>query len=130
MSSYYNQRGGFRAQKEREEVDPMSSLSNIGDIMLVFACGLMVALVMAWNVDLAKFQQVEQGEEISQDDIEQRTEQLYGEGNAFVEKGKVYQDPTTGKYYLVEDVPADEASGGSNGGASGEGSSDDESAGE
>ena len=30
------------------------------------------------------------------------TEQLYGEGNAFVEKGKVYQDPTTGKFYLVE----------------------------
>ena len=110
MSSYFNQRTGFRTPKEREEVDPMASLSNIGDIMLVFACGLMVALVMAWNVDLAKFQQVETKEEISADDIEQRTEQLYGEGNAFVEKGKVYQDPTTGKYYLVEDVSEDDSS--------------------
>ena len=81
----------------------MSSLGNIGDIMLVFACGLMVALVVAWNVDLGKFTQVQMDQEIQQDDIEQITEQLYGEGNAFVEKGKVYQDPETGKYYLVED---------------------------
>ena len=81
----------------------MSSLGNIGDIMLVFACGLMVALVVAWNVDLGKFTQVQMDQEIQQDDIEQITEQLYGEGNAFVEKGTVYQDPVTGKYYLVED---------------------------
>ena len=103
MSSYFSQGGSFRTPKAREEVDPMSSLSNVGDIMLVFACGLMVALVVAWNVDLGKFTQVEMDQEMNQDDIEQITEQLYGEGNAFVDKGRVYQDPTTGKYYLVED---------------------------
>lgn len=103
MASYFSQRGGFRAAKAREEVDPMSSMSNVGDIMLVFACGLMVALVMAWNVDLGKVKQIEMNKEVNQDDIEHITEQLYGEGNAFVDKGKVYQDPTTGKYYLVEE---------------------------
>ena len=97
----------------REEVDPMSSLGNIGDIMLVFACGLMVALVVAWNVDLGKFTQVQMDQEIQQDDIEQITEQLYGEGNAFVEKGTVYQDPVTGKYYLVEDESSRSSAGGS-----------------
>ena len=91
----------------------MSSLGNIGDIMLVFACGLMVALVVAWNVDLGKFTQVQMDQEIQQDDIEQITEQLYGEGNAFVEKGTVYQDPVTGKYYLVEDESSSSAAGGS-----------------
>ena len=91
----------------------MSSLGNIGDIMLVFACGLMVALVVAWNVDLGKFTQVQMDQEIQQDDIEQITEQLYGEGNAFVEKGTVYQDPVTGKYYLVEDESSSSSSGGS-----------------
>ena len=113
MSSYYGSSGSFRPAKQVEEVDPMSSLCNIGDIMLVFACGLMVALVVAWNVDLGKFTQVQMDQEIQQDDIEQITEQLYGEGNAFVEKGTVYQDPVTGKYYLVEDEPSGSSAGGS-----------------
>lgn len=104
MSSYFSQRGSFRPQRTPEEVDPMSSMSNIGDVMLVFACGLMVALVVAWNVDLAEFTQVDMTQEIASDDIEKITEQLYGEGNSFVEKGKVYQDPTTGKFYLVEET--------------------------
>ena len=114
MSSYYGSNGSFRPPRQVEEVDPMSSLGNIGDIMLVFACGLMVALVVAWNVDLGKFTQVQMDQEIQQDDIEQITEELYGEGNAFVEKGTVYQDPVTGKYYLVEDEASSSPSGGSN----------------
>ena len=113
MSSYYSSSGSFRPAKQVEEVDPMSSLGNIGDIMLVFACGLMVALVVAWNVDLGKFTQVQMDQEIQQDDIEQITEQLYGEGNAFVEKGTVYQDPVTGKYYLVEVESSSSSSAGS-----------------
>ncbi len=107
MSGYFNREGSFRARKPKEEVDPMSSLNNIGDVMLVFACGLMVALVVAWNVDLAEFTQVDMAQELQDSDIEQITEQLYGEGNAFVEKGKVYQDPTTGKFYLVETTDSD-----------------------
>ena len=107
MSNYFGSQGSFRTSKPVEDVDPMLSLSNIGDVMLVFACGLMVALVMAWKVDLAQFQQVDPSVELQKDDIEQITENLYGEGNSFVEKGKVYQDPTTGKYYLVEDVDDD-----------------------
>lgn len=103
MSRYYDAKNSFRRSARSEDVDPMSSMSNIGDVMLVFACGLMVALVMAWNVDLAQFQKVDTSKELSQDQVSEITEQLYGEGNAFVEKGKVYQDPQTGQYYLVED---------------------------
>ena len=95
----------------------MSSMGNIGDIMLVFACGLMVALVVAWNVDLGKFTQVEMDQTQEVDDVERMTEMLYGEGNAFVERGTVYQDPQTGKYYLVEEE--DTAGGGSGTGGSG-----------
>ena len=102
MSRYYDSSNSFRRRRKMEDVDPMSSMGNMGDVMLVFACGLMVALVVAWNVDLAQFTQVETDQELSQDQVTQITEQLYGEGNAFVEKGKVYQDPATGKYYLVE----------------------------
>lgn len=108
MSRYYESGSGFRRSKPHDDSDPLSSMANMGDIMLVFACGLMVALVVAWNVDLGRFQQVEMDQEIKQDQIEQITEQLYGEGGAFIERGRVYQDPTTGKYYLVEN--ADESS--------------------
>ena len=102
MSSYYSKAGTFRSNRVPEEVDPMSSMGNIGDVMLVFACGLMVALVLAWNVDLAEFTQIEPTQELNSSDIQKVTEQLYGEGNSFVERGTVYQDPTTGKLYLVE----------------------------
>ena len=102
MSNYYGNSGTFRPRKPEEEVDPMSSLSNIGDVMLVFACGLMVALVVAWNVDLAEFTRIEPTQELDANSVESITEQLYGEGNSFVERGRVYQDPTTGKLYLVE----------------------------
>ena len=103
MSSYFSQSGSFRARKAPDDVDPMSSLSNVGDVMLVFACGLMVALVVAWNVDLAQFQKVDATQELDSDAVKEMTEQLYGEGNGFVERGKVYQDPQTGQFYLVEE---------------------------
>ena len=103
MSRYFGRGGSFRANRQEEEVDPMSSLSNIGDVMLVFACGLMVALVSAWSVDLAKFQEVETKQELDADAVSEITEDLYGEGGSFVDKGRVYQDPTTGKLYIVPD---------------------------
>lgn len=108
-ASYFGGAGTFRARKPPEEVDPMSSLSNVGDIMLVFACGLMVALVVAWQVDLGKVTQVEMSEELDKNSVEEITEQLYGEGNAFVDKGRVYQDPTTGQYYLVQEESSEGA---------------------
>ena len=114
MSRYYDSKSSFRRSSSGEDVDPMSSMSNIGDCMLVFACGLMVALVMAWNVDLAKFQQVETDKELSKDEVSEIQDQLYGEGNAFVEKGKVYQDPQTGQYYLVEEESSSSSNSGNN----------------
>ena len=104
MANYFGMGGSFRAKKQAEEVDPMSSMGNMGDIMLVFACGLMVALVVAWNVDLKDFQQFEESETQEIEDVQENIDQ-FGEGGAgFVEKGTVWQDPKTGKYYLIEDT--------------------------
>ena len=102
MSRYYDSSSSFRRRRTQEEVDPMSSMANMADVMLVFACGLMVALVMAWNVDLDLFREVETDQELSKDEVTEITEQMNGEGNGFVQMGTVYQDPVTGKYYLVE----------------------------
>lgn len=99
MSSYFEGRGSFRRNRVAEDVDPMSSLGNIGDIMLVFACGLMTALVIAWNVDLTQFQQVEIGEEV---EAPETSQVVSGAGSTYVERGVVYQDAETGQYYLIE----------------------------
>ncbi|MGI6221780.1 MAG: hypothetical protein ACOYIP_07975 [Coriobacteriales bacterium] len=102
MSDYYGSRGSFRRNRNREDVDPMSSMANFGDVMLVFAAGLMTALVLAWNVDLASVSQVDVGDPTEMD-YEALDQELNGEGSNYVQKGTVYQDPVTGKYYLVEE---------------------------
>jgi len=102
MSNYYGSRGSFRRNRQKEDVDPMSSMGNIGDVMLVFACGLMTALVLAWNVDLASVSQVDVSDPMNMD-YEALEQELNGERSNYVQKGTVYQDPVTGKYYLVEE---------------------------
>ena len=42
---------GFRSQEGG--FNPMEGMSNLADCMLVLACGLMLALVMYWNLDVA-----------------------------------------------------------------------------
>jgi len=101
MSDYFGSRGSFRSRSSREDVDPMSSMSGIGDVMLVFACGLMTALVVAWNVNLNEFSQVEVGEEI--ENVQDFNGESTGGDSTFVQKGVVYQDAATGQYYLMEE---------------------------
>ena len=38
---------------DNEDVNPMNYLSNLSDAMLVLAVGMMLALVVAWNVDIS-----------------------------------------------------------------------------
>lgn len=104
MSRYFDSRTSFLSNRLSEDVDPMTSMSGIGDVMLVFACGLMTALVVAWSVDLAKFSQVEVGDEI--ENVQSATDGTTGAGDYYIEMGTVYMDPATGEYYLVEDGAA------------------------
>lgn len=38
---------------DNEDVNPMNYISNLSDAMLVLAVGMMLALVVAWNVDIS-----------------------------------------------------------------------------
>ena len=102
MSGLYSQGAPLRGVEEEPDVDPMSSVANIADAMLVFACGLMVALAVAWNVDLEAVQQVELGESQEIDDVTTLQDILSADGSSYVQRGTVYQDPRTGTMYLVE----------------------------
>lgn len=83
--------------------DPQASLVNLVDIMLVFICGLIVALVSAQpqfttSATAAGGQQVEQGRELAE-----MPEGMAGQaaGAGMEPVGQVYRDPKTGKLILV-----------------------------
>ena len=90
-----------------EDVSPLEGAVNIVDAMLVFACGLMLALVIRWNVDLAQFGDpvnVIQGEEVTDDaDIRSDLVETEGEGQLYQKMGTVYKDPATGKLFMLTD---------------------------
>ena len=90
--------------KEQEDVDPRVGLVNLADVMLVFACGLMLALVVHWNVNVTTVTQMDEQDmtEIDQNNVENMANEMQG-GNSYNELGMVYQDPTTGKMYLLEE---------------------------
>ncbi len=93
-----------------ETGDPMSGLSNLADCMLVLACGLMITLVVHWNLNVAPHYEVVQ-ETGNLVDVEGNPElavasndpaQAAGE-NVYENMGVLYRDTDTGKlYYLRE----------------------------
>lgn len=99
--------GGLRGRKRRapEEIDPLDGSINIVDAMLVFACGLMLAQVMYWNIDLPqKGERVDLklGREVSQlPDIRDNLIETQGRGKLYEKLGTVYKDPETGKLFML-----------------------------
>jgi hypothetical protein len=89
---------------EQEDADPRVGLVNLADVMLVFACGLMLALVTYWNLDVSKMTEVVQADEMAEvEGIEDLADQMGAGGSNFTELGMVYQDPMTGKMYMLRD---------------------------
>lgn len=107
MASLYQSTGTLRRHpRGDEDVDPMSSVANISDAMLVFACGLLISLVLMYNVDLTQFTQVELDEEQQIESMESLREMLENGGDAYIQRGTVYQDPRTGELYMLEETDA------------------------
>lgn len=94
---------------EEPEADPMSGLANLADVMLVFACGLMMALVVYWNLDLPSLVEFDVSSMQEVDQTEEITEEIMSSGTAYQEMGTAYRDPATGKVYVM--APAEEAAG-------------------
>ena len=108
------------------DLDPNAYITNLADCMLVLACGLMVALVVAWSVDLPGVSEVEQtGDMVEVDNVEDVTGST-GYGRGYQELGKIYQDPATGKMYMIQE----EGAGSSGASASGESAAGESTSGE
>ena len=106
--SYYSGSGGsLRTRRTVNEVDPMASVANLSDAMLVFACGLLIALVVAWNLDLSTVQlEIDQNREVA--DVESLEGALDGSGTTYIQR-IVYEDPNTGTLYMLDDSPKGES---------------------
>ena len=91
-------------RRKLEDEDPTAGLSNLADCMLVLACGLMVALVVAWNIDIQTVTEVEMTDKTTElTDVENLEGDFETGGTKYVDVGRVYQDPDTGTYYILED---------------------------
>lgn len=95
------------------EEDPMAGTSNLVDAMLVIAVGLLIFVVISWNMQSVVFQDNQQQQVIQENspDVTEVSEgQVLNEtpdtsdssGQGYMEMGKVYKDPSTGKLIMVE----------------------------
>lgn len=92
---------------ETEDVNPMESVSNLSDAMLILAVGIMLALIIHWNVDISdgqKIVDIQNTEEISNmENLDNEEVNEVSQDSGLSEKGKVLYDEKTGKYYMVID---------------------------
>lgn len=95
------------------EIDPLGGMANLVDLMLVFACGLIAALVARTDV----MQQLQQSSTSQQQtsqrpsrapvavergrELPQLPPQMQGDGSGMESVGRVYRDPKTGKLILI-----------------------------
>lgn len=103
-----------------EDINPLNYVANMSDAMLILAVGIMLALIVHWNVDVSTTGGDMSGEEtpmVQGDDEadisnaitfeETDMEQIDGsenmeEGDGMDKLGEVYYDAASGKYYIIE----------------------------
>ena len=94
----------FRMRQISEDFSPREGVGNMADAMLVFACGLLLALIISWNVNVSETGEITKQEvRYEVENIGQPVEEDAEVTEELKDMGRVYQDPKTGKYYVVED---------------------------
>ena len=97
--------GRLRPVRRQEDFSPMEGVGNMADAMLVFACGLLLALIMSWNVDVSETGIIGDNPQTKYEveGIGEQAETVVEDQSDLEEMGKVYKDPKTGKYYVIEE---------------------------
>lgn len=88
---------------DQTDDEPLGPLANLVDLMLVFVCGLVAALV-AISPDLSKQLKQEQAADIQQGrELPDLPKGMGNSGSGYQPMGKVYQDPETGQLILIRE---------------------------
>lgn len=108
MSLKSSQRRKWQSSRfDQQDEEPLGPLANLLDLMLVFACGLIAALIsMSKNVDAhfeSSMDKPNQTEQVVTKgrELPQRPNQGESGGNGYESVGEVYRDPKTGKLILI-----------------------------
>ncbi|MDD6190362.1 MAG: DUF2149 domain-containing protein [Firmicutes bacterium] len=98
-------RGRLRVERSKEDFSPMEGVGNMADAMLVFACGILLALIMSWNIDVSDRGEITKSPETKYEvqGMEDGQVEEVDTNKNLEEMGKVYKDSETGKYYVVEE---------------------------
>lgn len=88
--------------KYREEISPMESMINLVDVMLVFICGLLISIIIFWNVNVTNLVFIlDQKELVKVENPEVLSGQLKGI-SASDDIGSAVMDPRTGDIYVID----------------------------
>ena len=97
------------------EEDPLTGTTNLVDAMLVLAVGFLIIVVISWNMQSVVFSDTSQ--DVSQNiqdsyvnvtevtegqELNETPESSQSQGQGYMEMGKVYKDPSSGKLIMVE----------------------------
>ena len=105
-----------RRRSNRVEEDPMAGTANLVDAMLVIAVGFLVFVIISWNMQAIVFnedmtpqekqqvmQTIKSVSEVNQgQELNETPDTSNSSGQGYMEMGKVYKDPSTGKLIMVE----------------------------
>ena len=93
---------------EEEEANAMAGVSNLADVMLVLAVGIMLALVINWKINVGNKTvstvKSDQMKEMDESELGSAAESAdaFESNEDLEERGTIYVDRTTGKMYMVE----------------------------
>ena len=106
-------RSRFGAGGSEDSVNPMESVANLADVMIVLAVGIMLALIINWNVDIGVIAYkndatlkigAENALVLDEENIEEVRDNEEKVDSEDMERfGTVYFDESSGKYYIIVD---------------------------
>ena len=91
-----------KSRFETDAVDPMDSMANLVDVMLVFACGLIAALVVSQG-GLKQKEALQPKEIEKKQELPEMPQGVGAGGEGYEPVGQVYKDSTTGKLILISE---------------------------